>query len=345
MLQLGVSADDSLYVVDARQVALDPGIHADPHQRDDRIAEAIEKMLCEGSFIDRRVISAIPNDSLKIRSLRLDPTQTGQIDQILRDEVAQRFGLNPDADEIRYLVAGNVYQGDEIKNEVIFFGIDRASLQQHLQLLEKVTLEPDAIDAVPCALFRSFKCSHRRQEDQQLVSVFVEVGSRLTTVIIGRGQEISFVKQIPIAGDQLNQDVASRLGITLSEAISLRMRLRQSDENAIDHTTRQAVIDSMSRTIEDLAKEVSLCFRYYAVTFRGEKPQEAIFGGGEAHETALLNALRRHLGVEIRIAQPFRRIELANSPLASADEAMLCEWSVAVGLGIRGLETALTKAE
>ena len=35
---------------------------------------------------------------------------------------------------------------------------------------------------------------------------------QFTTVIIGRGQEIAFVKQIPIAGDQLNQQVPTGLG-------------------------------------------------------------------------------------------------------------------------------------
>lgn len=345
MLQLGVSADEGLYVVDAQQTQVDPDLDAQPGKREEFVAESIQQMLDRGRFVDRKIISALPNDSLKIRSLRLDPTQTGQIDDILRDEVAQRFGLNPDADEIRYLIAGHAYQGDEIKNEVIFFGIDRPSLEQHLQMLEKASLQPIGIDAVPCALFRSFKSSYRRQADQQLVSVFVEVGCRLTTVIIGRGQEISFIKQIPIAGDQINQDVAHRLGISLPEAIRLRSQLRITEDTAFDHVTRQSMIDAMSRTVEDLAKEVSLCFRYYAVTFRGEKPQEAVFGGGEAHETALLNALRRHLGIEITIAQPFRGIDLAGSVLAEADATTLSEWAVAVGLGIRGFEPAVPQVE
>jgi type IV pilus assembly protein PilM len=345
MLQLGVSSDEDLYVVEAQQTHVDPELDAQPHNREEFVSESIRRMLDQGRFVGRKVISALPNDSLKIRSLRLDPGQTGQIDQILRDEVAQRFGLNPDTDEIRYLIAGNAYQGDEIKNEVIFFGIDRVSLEQHLQMLQKAMLEPQAIDAVPCALFRSFKSSYRRQEDQQLVSVFVEVGCRLTTVIIGRGQEISFIKQIPIAGDQINQDVAQRLGISLPEAIRLRSQLRTATDEAFDHVTRQSMIDAMSRTVEDLAKEVSLCFRYYAVTFRGEKPQEAVFGGGEAHETALLNALRRHLGIEITIAQPFRGIDLTGSMLAEADATTLSEWAVAVGLGIRGFEPAMARVE
>jgi hypothetical protein len=31
---------------------------------------------------------------------------------------------------------------------------------------------------------------------------------------------------------------------------------------------------------EELAKEISLCFRYYTVTFRGKRVEKAIFTGG-----------------------------------------------------------------
>ena len=115
-----------------------------------------------------------------------------QIEEIIQAEVAQRFGMDPQRDEIRYMVAGNVYQGEEIKNEVIFFGINREQLADHIRLLNEANLTPVSIDTVPCALFRSFQTTLRRREDQDLVSVFVDLGSRYTTVIIGKGQEITF---------------------------------------------------------------------------------------------------------------------------------------------------------
>jgi type IV pilus assembly protein PilM len=338
MIQLAGSGEH-IRVVAADKAPLQADMAADPQLWKEAVVSTIIDMLRRGNFQGRNVVSCLSNDSLKIMSLRLDTTDDDEMKELLRKDVAQRLGLDADTDEIRYLIAGNVYQGDEIKNEVIFFGTDRSNLASHIALLEQACLTPVAIDTVPCALFRSFQASLRRVEDQQLVSVFVDVGSRFTTVIIGRGQQITFVKQIPIAGDQLNREVASRLDIGIDEAIVLRSKLRNTDsEETIDPATKQTVIDAMSCVIEELATEVSRCFRYYAVTFRGERPKEVVFAGGEANEPALLDALKRHLSVDIKIAQPLRGFDLTRVNFNTSEQTQLSQWAVAVGLGIKGWE-------
>ena len=337
MIQLGTQNGVSK-VLAAEKSIIDPDIRNDSRQRNDFIVRAIKEMIARGSFSGRNVISCLPNDKIKIKSLRLDTTDPEEIDNMLRKEFAQRFGLDINTDEIRYIIAGNVHQGDEIKNEIIFFGKEKSNVVNHIEMIESAGLIPHAIDAVPFALFRSFQTSLRRQEDQQLVSVFVDVGSLYTTVIIARGQQIIFVKQIPLARKHFNEEIASKLSITVEEAVILRTKLRSPDEGGIDGSTKQAVIDAMSQIIEKLAREVSLCFRYYAVTFRGERPTDAIFSGAEAYEDTLLNALNRHLGVEVKIAQPLRSFDLGNANLPSDEKAELSQWAVAVGLSIKGWE-------
>jgi type IV pilus assembly protein PilM len=337
MIQLAWS-DDKICVVAAEEADYVSDMNAADETGCESVVLALKGMLAKGTFSGREVVSCLSNDSLKIKSLRLDTTDPQQIEQQFKTEVAPRFGLDTDTDEIRYMIAGNVYQGDEMKNEVIFFGMDKAGIAQHLGLLEDAGLTPVGIDAVPCALFRSFQVSQRRHEDQQLVSVLVDVGSLFTTVIIGRGQEIIFVKQIPIAGERLNADVASKLEVTVAEAGLLRAKLKNDTDGSMEAATRQAVIDAMSRTIEELAKEISLCFRYYAVTFRGQRPTEVVFAGGEADETTLLKALKRHLGVSITIAGPLRGFDLSHADFKDRHDAEMSKWAVAVGLGMKGMD-------
>ncbi|MBE0534298.1 MAG: pilus assembly protein PilM [Phycisphaerae bacterium] len=342
MIQLAFAAD-RISVIAAQETDI-------PHDLPDAEAvreftvRALRKMLGDGGFSGREVVSCLSNDRLRIKSLRLDTTDPVEIELQLKTEVAQRFGLNADRDEIRYMIAGSVYQGDEIKNEVIFFGMDNESITDHLSLLEEAGLIPVAIDAVPCALFRSFQASLRRQEDQCQVSVLVNVEELYTTVLIARGQEIIFVKQIAVAAARLTAEVASRLHVTADEAKLLRAGLK-ANADSVDPATRQAVIDAMSHITEELAKEISLCFRYYAVTFRGQRPTEVVFAGGETDETTLLNALRRHLGVDVTVARPLRGIEMANTVINRRRNIEMSEWAVAVGLGMKGMDASACGTE
>jgi Tfp pilus assembly PilM family ATPase len=164
------------------------------------------------------------------------------------------------------------------------------------------------------------------------------MGSQFTTVIIGRGQEIAFVKQIPIAGDHLNEQVAKKLRISSQEAADLRDRLRHADSEYVEIEMKRAIIDAMSGSIESLAHEISLCFRYYAVTFRGQRPARAAFAGGEAYESVLIEALQKHLGVQICVAEPLRGFDLSRATFNRRSNPLMCEWAIAVGLALKGVE-------
>jgi type IV pilus assembly protein PilM len=352
MIQLAVN-EGHISILAADKAHIDASINGDGEERRNFIISAIKQMLTDGNFRGRNVISCLPNDRLKITSLRLAEAETEEIEQVLRKEVSQRFGLDPDKDAVNYVLAGNVRQGDEIKNELILFAADNEIIKNHIGLLEDVQLRPVAIDTIPCALFRSFERSLRRQEDKEHTVVFVDVGSQFTTVVFGRGGEISFIKQIPIGGEKFNREIAAKLGININEAEILRGKLwkerldssphlqgtrpqNTASEDLLDASTRQVMVDAIGAAAEELAREISLCFRYYTVTFRGKRVERAVFAGGEAYENILLNVLKRQLTVEIEVAQPLRGFDMMNVNFDSDRRGLLCEWAVAVGLSLKG---------
>ena len=367
MVQLAID-DGHIKILSADKAYIDPSINGDAGQRKGFVVSAIEKMLTEGNFHGRKVVSCLPNERLKITSLRLPETGPEQIEQVLRKEAAQRFGLDSDRNAIDYMLAGSVHQGDEVKNEVILFAVDNETIRDHIQMLEQLQLKPVFIDTIPCALFRSFERSLRRQQDRENTAVFVDLGYQFTTVVFGRGGEISFIKQIPMGGENFNRQIAAKLGVSISEAHKLRNKLRlensrepekdlpahEQDSNEqsgqtsasqqpqqqidLDTSTRQVIVDAISAVADQLAREISLCFRYYTVTFRGKRVERAIFAGGEAYENILLNVLRRHLTVEIEVAQPLKGFDMSSEKINFDGDrrSLLCEWAVAVGLSLKG---------
>jgi type IV pilus assembly protein PilM len=220
-----------------------------------------------------------------------------------------------------------------------------------------VGLRPVAIDPIPCALFRSFGRSLRRQEDRERTVVFVDIGSRFTTVVFGSAGQISLVKQIQIGGERFVREVAAKLGVSTGEAEMLRKSLHD-EKNAplikpeasvsqvgegrleVDASMRDTITDVASSVAEELAREISLCLRYYTVTFRGERVERAIFAGGGVYEDILIDVLRRQLAVDIEMAEPLRGFDLsserANLNFHSDRRGLLCEWAVAVGLSLKG---------
>ena len=356
MIQLMIN-DEQISVLAADEVRIDSGINGDMEARRDYIVSSIKQMLSKGNFHGKNVVSCLPCGDIKITSLRLTEAEGERIEHALRREVVHRFGLDPDKDAMDYIVAGNVRQGDEIKNELILFATNNEIVKNHIEMLEMAGLRPVAIDTIPCALFRSFERSLRRQEDREHAVIFIDVGSCYTTVVFARDREICFVKQIKIGAGNFNHEVASKLGINDNEAEILRGELQAEysisipksnsakqtlieNKQKIEASTRQVMIDAMSKIADELAHEISLCLRYYTVTFRGRRIERAILTGGGGYEKILLDVMQRQLTVGVEVAQPLRGLDMsnerANLNFYGDRRGLLCEWAVAVGLSLKG---------
>ncbi len=334
MVQVAV-CEDRLRLLAARRLPVDSEVAWDTPEGRHALALAIRQLLSGGDFRGRKVTSALPINRFRITSVRLAEAEALQADKALRREATERFGLDPREDSINYLLAGSVRQGDELKNEYILLAADSQTVRNHIALLEEAGLIPAGIDAPPCALFRSFERTMRRQEDQEKTVIFTDVGHRYTTVVFGRAGEICFIKHIPIGTGHFDDEIASSLGIAVADAQLLRLKL-QRDES-VDAATRRHVIDALNTMAERIAGEISLCLRYYTVTFRGKRVERAVMAGGGAYEQVLLDVLRRQLSLEIEIAEPLRGFDLrkagGNCQERSADLAL------AVGLSLKGWGT------
>jgi len=365
MLQLKVE-NGRVTVLAAEKVRFDPSLNGDAEARRQRVISAIRQMLGKRTFRGRNVVSCLPSEAVRITSLRLAETEPEGIERALHKEVAQRFGFGPDEGVVNYIVAGSVRHAEETKNELIVFAAGHETIRAHIEMLEEAGLRPVSIDVIPCALFRSFERLMRRQEDKERTVVLVDVGARFTTVVFGRGGQITFIKQIPVGGNRFRGEVASRLAVGIDKAEQLREVLRRekgcairrsaggekacdADGGPLDPTTKSVVVDAITAVAEELAREVSLCLRYYTVTFRGKRIGKAIVSGGEAYEGILMNVLRRHLAVQVEIAEPLRGFDLSAGGgrlnFDSDRRGLLCEWAVAVGLGLKGSNWLMTSEQ
>src|SRR4030042_2204704 len=162
MIQLAIDKEH-VSIIAADKVRIDGNINGDEKARRSFVVAAIKQMLSEGKFRRSNVVSCLPNDKLKITSLRLAETEADKIEEGLKKEASERFGLDPEKDAIHYLNAGNIRYGDEVKNELILFAASDEAIRSHISMLEDAQLRPSAIDTIPHALFRSFERSRSRE--------------------------------------------------------------------------------------------------------------------------------------------------------------------------------------
>ena len=264
-----------------------------------------------------------------------------QLEDTVFTEARSKFPFEIEEAVLNFMVAGEVRHGEDARLEVLLFAAPKAAIEAHVARLHAMGLMPASLDAQHCALFRTFERYLRRKDDKDEVNVFVDMGGT-TKVIITRGRDILFIKNINRGAISFNQAVASHLNLSPAEASALRRRvLKGSKEgsaggDASDREVQQALFDAIRPEIEELADEINRCLRYHGVTFRGDRPAHVTFIGGETHEGGIPEMLGKRIGLPVIIGQPFRGINTKNLGPAVDRRGMLSEWTVAFGLSLKG---------
>ncbi|HOW72256.1 MAG TPA: pilus assembly protein PilM [Phycisphaerae bacterium] len=319
--------------------------------------QAVEEMLRFGGFRGKSVITAVPWDDLHVRTVRLPSMPDESIQNAVRFEAADRFGLDHNQTEVRFLVAGDVRQGTELRQEIILLAARRPAVEAHLRKLTRMGLRPAAVDAGPCALFRGFERLLRRDEDAGQTSAFVEIGYRASRVVIARGPELTLIKSIPVGGRRFDELVAEKLELGLAEAAQLRIRLqdlyiaeltgqagRIPPDEQISHEMRHTLLDALRPALDHLAKEVSLCLRYCSITFRGPRSDSVTVLGGEACNPDMIQLLSDQANVPFHIGKPMRNVTIERGCDGADRRTGQPEWAMALGLALKPVQQALAVA-
>ena len=244
----------------------------------DAAAGLIRQMLRTGGFSGCNAVVALPPEIVHVKNFRLPPMPPAEMESAVQLEARHLFSFDNDETQVQCLPAGEVRQGDDVLQEVIVLAARNDEVNSFVEQMHRCGLIVASLDAEACALFRSVERFIRRREDEAEVHVMVNVGRSGTQVVIGKGREISFIKDLDLGGNHLHQAIACKLGISADEAAALRWRLVDSAPSGdapdalAPAKVRQAVADATRIVMEQLGREISLCLRYQSVTFRGHRP-------------------------------------------------------------------------
>ncbi|MEM1028435.1 MAG: pilus assembly protein PilM [Planctomycetota bacterium] len=305
------------------------------------LAAAIRSAMDRGAFTGQRVVSALPASMVQCKNLRLPMMPADELDSTVQWEAADRFRMGDGQCSAQYMHAGQVNQGDDLKQELILLAARLTEVEGHVTALTANGLRPVAIDAIPSALARFSVMQDAHQSparDESTPHVVIDLGQSSTKVMLALNGQVRFYKPIEIGGDQFDSVLSGSMSLSLDQARDLRLSLASAllDDEAADaeaQDTRTKVLDALKPTLSELAREIGLCLRYYGVTFRGARPSHADLMGGAAADW-LAAALGEATGLSLCLDGASQGVDWSavRDVVRPGTEGA---WAVAAGLSIR----------
>jgi type IV pilus assembly protein PilM len=318
-------------------------------QADEEVRRQLVKdMLEEVAFVGRDAVASLGWDELRVRNVRVPPMPEKDMEQAVRFAALERLGLDDQDAAVRFQIAGDVRQGTDLQQEVIVFGTRASTVDARIAALTQMGLSPVALDAGPCAMFRAFDRFLRRGADTNRVNAFLDLGYTGARVVISRGPDPVFFKSIPVGGQRFDELVSESLNLSLDEAARLRLRLHRqhvaeitgqplasAEDGPVGENIRRAIQDALRPALEQLGKEIGLCLRYCAVTFRGMRADAVTVVGGEACDADTLRVLSDQVRVAFQVGKPMRNLATEQAAGAADRRTGQPEWATALGLALK----------
>jgi len=326
---------DHLSVIASGRMPIPDDVRNSPAAHMAVATDLVRQMLQTHPFRGNRLVTCLPREIVQIKNVRLPLIPAAELSAAVEFEARNIFPFDVEQARMNWVLAGEVRQGTEVRQEVIALAAQNEPINQFVEQLHRSGGVIESLDLEPCALHRCYERYIRRRDDEQDVFVLVDIGVRRTQVIVCRGRDLSFFKAIDIGGGHFNASVAKKLGISVPEARALRRRMSASASptDRRDSVTR-AVFDATRTQMEDLSRELAMCLRYYLVTFRGHRPRVVRLVGGEANDPQLLAIVQQAAGIPVEVAKPLLSADTTGMRPADRHGSM-SEWATAFGLAMR----------
>lgn len=346
MLQARVSRAGSCVRAAAVVPVEDAGRSAEDYTFIDSLVSAVESGMALGRFKGRDIVLGLDSRCVRSRSVRQARLNPDELTKAVRLDAPSRLGFNEgEGCEFAWLRAGEVRQGDELRDELIYLGVRLGPLERALEGLRSVGLNPIVAEPAFTAVARCHTRTLRRTSDDAVTRVIVDVGEATTEVMVTRGRSIAFYKQVEIGGRTMTRLAAERLGLDPATVADLRRRrMTQGADAEIDAKVERALFDAIRPLMNDIAQEVTLCLRYYSVTFRGTRADGVVVVGQDAAEPQLAHTLGEALHVPATVGQPLDGYDTSRVR-SVIDASGGAPWGACIGLSTRTREQHTSKRE
>jgi Tfp pilus assembly PilM family ATPase len=144
-------------------------------------------------------------------------------ESVIRLQIAIGLGCDPDALVVRTSEVCETTRDGTAKVEHIAFAMSRDDVMRYVELARRAKLKVVGVHGEISALVHAFDHVNRRAEDENISTMYVDLGYGGTKVAICHGAKLVFAKSLTIAGRTIDARLAETRRCALSEARAARL--------------------------------------------------------------------------------------------------------------------------
>lgn len=287
------------------QVALPIGAVRDGEVSEPQtVASALRQLWVESKFSHKDVVIGVGNQRVLVRDLDLPPMPLPQLRAALPFQVQDLIPVAVDDALLDYLPTSSTVGPNGPVVQGLLVAATKETVLANTRAVELAGLRPVMVDLNAFALARV----QARGELSEGVFAFIDIGARMTNLVIVVGGVPRFVRILPSGGQDVTDALANAMNIGPHEAEALKREIGIGFAVPPELlSAKEAVNDVVSGLIEALRNTLV----YYAGSHPGAGIQQVVLTGGGSFLPGVGQYLASASRAQVVVGQPLRTIRVS----------------------------------
>lgn len=311
------------------EVPLPPGVVRDAEVVEKGpVTAAVKKLWASDGLSSRNVVMGVGNQRVVVRNMAMPRMPIEQLRQAAVYQAQETLPMSVDEALTDFLPVREYDDAGTAMVSGLFVAAGKDTVSLNVLAAESAGVSPEIIDLNAFAVLRSAALEHG-----QSTVVCVDIGARVTNVVVSHQGMPLLVRVIAAGGQDATDAIARTLKITEAEAEGIKRQIGLN--GSVPHGFDEAA-NAIQSTVRNIVEPVVSTLAYYGSQVRGPHIELMVLTGGGAHLPGLGQYLSSASRLPAVLASPFAALQWSRGAGREKFADRESSFSVAVGLALGG---------
>lgn len=291
-----------------------------------RLVESIKELLKKARIKAKSTVIGIAGHaSVIIRRISLPEMSEEELSESIKFEAEQYVPFDVEDVNIDFQILGPKEEPGQM--EVMLVAVKKDIINEYTAVVREAGLNPVVVDVNAFALGNMYEINFDIEPDRNVALVNIGVNT-INLNVLKAGISV-FTRDSSMGSNIHTEALQKEFNISFEDAERLK---RGQTVEGVAEEEAHAVLMSAS---EEIINEVARSLDYFRSTTYQEEINEVVLSGGGALLRDFPRLLAENIGLEVKLAEPFRNIHIPGKFDRAYTEEISCMAAVAVGLALR----------
>lgn len=291
-----------------------------------RVVELLKELIKKARIKAKNAVIGIAGHaSVIIRRITLPDMSEEELSESIKFEAEQYVPFDIEDVNMDFQILGPTEEPGQM--DVMLVACKKDIINEYTSVIKEAGLNPIVVDVNAFALSNAYEINYEIEFDRNVA--LVNIGASTINLNVLKGGISVFTRDSSIGGNIVTEALQKEFNLSYESAE--RLKSGEPVEGASPDDARPVVTEAY----EDILSEISRSIDYFKTTTVQEDVHEIVLSGGGALLDDFLRLLAERVGVEVRVAEPFRNISIPRKFDVTYLEEIAPLAVVAMGLAVR----------